>query len=119
VEYYGTPTVEPGSTLGVPEPSMLTVQPWDPSLLSVIEKVIRSSGPGVEPGQRRQDLKCPFRLSRRKGERNWVKHFISSWRTIAPPSAMSGATRTSLEKLRKDKKISEDDERRGLEEIRS
>ena len=39
VEYYGTPTpLNQVATLGVPDPTMLTVQPWDPSLLSVIEK---------------------------------------------------------------------------------
>src|ERR1700681_4211343 len=47
VEYYGTPTpLNQVSTLGVPEPSMLTIQPWDVSLLAAIEKSIRSSDLG-------------------------------------------------------------------------
>ena len=43
VEYYGTPTpLNQVATLGVPEPTSLTVQPWDPSLLPAIDKAIRS-----------------------------------------------------------------------------
>src|ERR1035437_6235975 len=60
VEYYGTPTpLNQVSTLGVPEPSMLTVQPWDPSLLSVIEKVIRSSDLGLTPAKDGRILRGP------------------------------------------------------------
>jgi ribosome recycling factor len=50
VEYYGTPTpLNQVATLGVPDPSLLTVQPWDPSLLPAIEKIIRSSDLGLNP----------------------------------------------------------------------
>src|SRR5208337_5381783 len=50
VEYYGTPTpLNQVATLGVPEPSMLTIQPWDVSLVGAIDKAIRSSDLGLNP----------------------------------------------------------------------
>ena len=50
IEYYGTATpLNQVATLGVPEPNLLTVQPWDPGLVTVIEKAIRSSDLGMSP----------------------------------------------------------------------
>jgi ribosome recycling factor len=61
VEYYGTHTpLNQVATLGVPDPSMITVQPWDPSLLTVIEKVIRSSDLGLNPVNDGKILKVPI-----------------------------------------------------------
>ena len=119
VEYYGTPTpLNQVSTLGVPEPSMLTVQPWDPSLLSVIEKVIRSSDLGLNPVNDGKILKVPIPPLTEERRKELVKHLhklMENHRT-----ALRNVRRDAneaLKKLLKDKKISEDDERRGLEEI--
>ena len=49
-DYYGTPTpLNQMATLHVPEPSLITVQPWDVSQIGVIEKAIRSSDLGLNP----------------------------------------------------------------------
>jgi ribosome recycling factor len=119
VEYYGTPTpLNQVATLGVPEPSMLTVQPWDPSLLSVIEKVIRSSDLGLNPVNDGKILKVPIPPLTEERRRELVKHLhkvMENHRTAV--RNIRRDANEGLKKLLKDKKISEDDERRGLEEI--
>ena len=119
MEYYGTPTpLNQVATLGVPDPTMLTVQPWDPSLLPVIEKVIRSSDLGLNPVNDGKILKVPIPPLTEERRKELVKHLhkvMENHRT-----AVRNIRRDSneeLKKLLKDKKISEDDERRGLEEI--
>ena len=61
VEYYGTPTpLNQVATLGVPEPTLLTVQPWDPSLIGAIDKAIRSSDLGLNPVNDGKVLRVPI-----------------------------------------------------------
>jgi len=119
VEYYGTPTpLNQVATLGVPEPSMLTVQPWDPSLLSVLEKVIRSSDLGLNPVNDGKILKVPIPPLTEERRKELVKHLhkvMENHRTAV--RNVRRDANEALKKLLKDKKISEDDERRGLEEI--
>ena len=119
VEYYGTPTpLNQVATLGVPDPTMLTVQPWDPSLLSVIEKVIRSSDLGLNPMNDGKILKVPIPPLTEERRKELVKHLHKAMENHR--TAVRNIRRDSneaLKKLLKDKKISEDDERRGLEEI--
>src|SRR3990172_5782910 len=60
VEYYGTATpLNQVATLGVPEPTMLTVQPWDMSLVGAIDKAIRSSDLGLNPVNDGKILRVP------------------------------------------------------------
>ncbi len=119
VEYYGTPTpLNQVATLGVPEPSLLTVQPWDPSLLSVIEKVIRSSDLGLNPVNDGKILKVPIPPLTEERRKELVKHLhkvMENHRTAV--RNIRRDANEALKKLLKDKKISEDDERRGLEEV--
>jgi ribosome recycling factor len=119
VEYYGTPTpLNQVATLGVPEPSMLTVQPWDPSLLSVLEKVIRSSDLGLNPVNDGKILKVPIPPLTEERRKELVRHLhkvMENHRTAV--RNVRRDANEALKKLLKDKKISEDDERRGLEEI--
>ena len=119
VEYYGTPTpLNQVATLGVPDPSMITVQPWDPSLLSVIEKVIRSSDLGLNPVNDGKILKVPIPPLTEERRKELVKHLhkvMENHRTAVRNIRRDG--NEALKKLLKDKKISEDDERQGLEEI--
>src|SRR5271170_2005806 len=61
VDYYGTPT--PLNQLGnlhVPEPSLITIQPWDLSQLSVIEKAIRAANLGLNPGNDGKLIRIPI-----------------------------------------------------------
>jgi ribosome recycling factor len=119
VEYYGTPTpLNQVATLGVPEPTMLTVQPWDPTLLAVIDKVIRSSDLGLNPVSDGKVLRVPIPPLTEERRKDLVKHLhkvMENHRTAV--RNIRRDANEALKKLLKDKKISEDDERRGLEEI--
>jgi ribosome recycling factor len=119
VDYYGTPTpISQAATIGIPEPTMLTVQPWDASLLSSIEKAIRSSDLGLNPMSDGKMLRIPIPALTEERRKDLVKHLhkvLENHRT-----AIRNIRRDSndaLKKLLKDKKISEDDEKRGLEEV--
>lgn len=119
VEYYGTPTpLNQVATLGVPEPSLVTVQPWDPSLLGAIEKAIRASDLGLNPVNDGKILRVPIPPLSEERRKELVKHthrILEEHRTAI--RNIRRDVNENLKKLLKDKKISEDDERRGLEEV--
>lgn len=119
VEYYGTPTpLNQVATLGVPEPSLLNVQPWDPSLLPVIEKAIRSSDLGLNPVNDGKILRVPIPPLTEERRKELVKHLhrmLEDHRTAV--RNIRRDANEALKKLLKDKQISEDDERRGLAEV--
>jgi ribosome recycling factor len=119
VEYYGTPTpLSQVATLGVPEASLLTVQPWDPSLLGAIDKAIRASDLGLNPVNAGKILRVPIPPLTEERRKELVKHLhkvLENHRT-----AVRNIRRDSNEefkRLLKDKKMSEDDEKRALEEV--
>ncbi len=118
VEYYGTPTpLNQVATLGVPEPALLTVQPWDPSLLPAIEKAIRSSDLGLNPMSDGKLLRVPVPPLTEERRKELVKHIhkvLENHRTAI--RNIRRDANEALKKLLKEKKISEDDERRGLAE---
>lgn len=119
VDYYGNPTpLNQVATLGVPEPTLLTVQPWDPSLLAVIDKAIRSSDLGLNPVNDGKILRVPIPPLTEERRKELVKHIhkvLENHRT-----AIRNVRRDAneqLKKLFKDKVISEDEEKRALEEV--
>lgn len=118
VEYYGTPTpLNQVATLGVPEPALLTVQPWDPSLLAAIDKAIRASDLGLNPVNDGRILRVPIPPLTEERRKELVKHLhkvLENHRTAI--RNIRRDTNEGLKKLLKDKTISEDDERRALEE---
>jgi ribosome recycling factor len=118
VDYYGTPTpLNQVATLGVPEPTLITVQPWDASLLPAIEKAIRSSDLGLNPVNDGKILRVPLPPLTEERRKELVKHVhaLVEKHRLTVRNLRREANET-LKKLLKDKKISEDDERRGLEE---
>ena len=119
VDYYGTPTpLNQVATLGVPEPTMLTVQPWDVSLLAAIDKAIRSSDLGLNPMSDGKVLRVPIPPLTEERRKELVKHLhkvLEDHRTAV--RNIRRDANDSLKKLLKEKKISEDDEKRGLEEV--
>ncbi len=119
VEYYGTPTpLNQVATLGVPEANLLTVQPWDPTLLAAIDKAIRSSDLGLNPVNDGKILRVPIPPLTEERRKELVKHLhkvLENHRT-----AIRNIRRDSNEELKrllKDKKISEDEEKRALEDV--
>src|SRR6058998_3980625 len=119
VDYYGTPTpLNQVATLGVPEPTLLTVQPWDLSLLPAVEKVIRSSDLGLNPVNDGKMLRVPIPPLTEERRKELVKHVhkvLENHRTAI--RNLRRDANEALKKLLKDKAISEDDEKRALEEV--
>ena len=119
VDYYGTGTpLNQVATLSVPEPTLITAQPWDSSLLVLIEKAIRSSDLGLNPVNDGKIIRIPIPPLTEERRKQLAKHVgkvLEDHRT-----AIRNIRRDENEvvkKMLKDKQISEDDERKGLDEI--
>ena len=119
VEYYGTPTpLNQIASVHVPEPQLLTVQPWDQTQLGAIEKAIRASDLGLNPSNDGKLVRIPIpplTEERRKQLAKQVHEIAEEHRT-----AIRNIRRDANEKLKKmlkDKAISEDSERDGLDEV--
>ncbi len=71
VDYYGTPTpLNQVANLHVPEPGMITVQPWDATMLGTIEKVIRTSDLGINPANDGKIIRLPIPPSLKSAAKN-------------------------------------------------
>jgi len=119
VEYYGTPTpLNQVATLSVPEPTLITAQPWDMSVLPAIEKAIRSSDLGLNPGNDGKLIRIPIpplTEERRKQLAKHVHKVLEDHRT-----AIRNIRRDEnevIKKMLKDKQVSEDEERKALDEV--
>ncbi|HXH29107.1 MAG TPA: ribosome recycling factor [Candidatus Polarisedimenticolia bacterium] len=119
VEYYGTPTpLQQVCTLTIPEATLIVAQPWDVTLIQKIEKAIRSSDLGLNPTNDGKLIRIPIPAlteERRKQLAKRVREIAEQGRT-----AIRLERRTANEafkKLLKDKSISEDDEKRGLDSV--
>ena len=118
VDYYGTPTpINQVATLHVPEPTLITVQPWDVSQIGAIEKAIRSADLGLNPSNDGKLIRVPIPALTEERRKELVKklHGVAEDHRVALRNIRRDANE-SLKKLLKDKLISEDDERRALEE---
>jgi len=119
VDQYGTPTpVNQLATLHVPEASMLTLQPWDTSQIAIIEKAIRASDLGLNPSNDGKLIRVPIPMLTEERRKDLVKklHHVVEEHRVAMRNVRRDANE-SVKKLLRDKVISEDDERRALDEI--
>lgn len=119
VDYYGTPTpLNQLATLHVPEPSMITIQPWDTSQIGPIEKSIRASDLGLNPSNDGKLIRVPIPPLTEERRKEIVKrlHHVVEDHRVAMRNIRRDANE-SLKKLLKDKVVSEDDERRSLDEV--
>jgi len=119
VDYYGnlTPLTQLAS-VHAPEPQMLTVQPWDLSQLGAVEKAIRTADLGLNPSNDGKLIRIPIpplTAERRKQLAKQVHEIAEDHRTAVRNIRRDGNDR--LKKMLKDKTISEDAERDGLEEV--
>ena len=119
VEYYGTPTpLNQIASVHVPEPQMLTVQPWDQTQIGAIEKAIRSADLGLNPSNDGKLVRIPIpplTEERRKQLAKQVHEIAEEHRTAIRNIRRDANDR--LKKMLKEKTISEDNERDGLDEI--
>src|SRR5688500_11438990 len=119
IDYYGTPTpINQVATLHVPEPFMITVQPWDVSQIGQIEKAIRSSDLGLNPGNDGKIIRVPIPQLTEERRKEFVKklHQVAEDHRVGLRNIRRDANEQT-KKLLKDKLISEDDDRRAHEEI--
>src|SRR4029077_15330297 len=119
VEYYGTPTpINQAAQLGTPDATLITVQPYDVSLVGPIEKAIRASDLGLNPSNDGRIIRIPvppLTEERRKTLAKHVHTVLEDHRTAVRNIRRDG--NDHLKKMLKDKTISEDDEKKGLDEI--
>ena len=119
VDYYGTPTpLNQMASVAVPEPQLLTVQPWDISQVNAVEKAIIAANLGMNPSNDGKIIRLPvppLNEERRKQLGKQV-HEIAEEHRVAIRNIRQRANDT-LKKMLKDKQVSEDDERSGLDDV--
>ena len=119
VDYYGTPTpLRQLSTVSVPEPRMLTVQPFDPGSIKAIEKAIMESDLGLTPSNDGKLIRLPIPQlteERRKDLVKVVRHRAEEGR-IAVRNVRRDAMKR-LEELVRNGDVGDDDERRAEERV--
>jgi ribosome recycling factor len=119
VEAYGTRVpLNQVASLSVPEPSMIVAQPFDPSLMGAIERAIRASDLGLNPNNDGKVVRIPVPAltDERRRELSRHVHKMSEEGRNAVRAVRRDANER-LKKLAKDRKVSEDEEKRGLDDI--
>jgi ribosome recycling factor len=119
VEYYGSAMpLNQIAQVHAPEAQLITVQPFDPTSLGAIEKAIRSADLGLNPMNDGKMIRVPVPPLTEERRREMVKHLhkvLEEHRTAVRNIRRDG--NDGIKKILKDKKITEDDERRALDEI--
>jgi ribosome recycling factor len=119
VDYYGTPTpLNQVASLHVPEPSLITIQPWDVSQIGAIEKSIGASDLGLNPNNDGKLIRVPIPPLTEERRKEIVKrlHSVAEDHKVAARNIRRDANE-NIKKLLKDKLISEDDDRRAHDEV--
>jgi ribosome recycling factor len=118
VEAYGsTMPINHVATLHVPEPSLITIQPYDVSQIGLIEKSIRASDLGLNPSNDGKMIRVPIPVLTEERRKELVKHLhhAAEDHRILVRNVRRDANE-GTKKLLKDKAISEDDERRAIDD---
>jgi ribosome recycling factor len=119
VDYYGSQMpLNQIAQVHAPEPQLITVQPFDPTSLPAIEKAIRSADIGLNPMNDGKIIRVPVPPLTEERRRDMVKHLhkvLEDHRTAVRNIRRDG--NDAIRKAMKDKKITEDDEKRALDEI--
>jgi len=119
VEAYGSfVPLNQVASLSVPEPTTIVAQPFDPSLTSAIERAIQKSSLGLNPSSDGKVIRIPIPSltdERRRELSRLVHKYAEEGRNAVRQVRREANDR--LKKLTRDHTISEDDERRGLDEV--
>ena len=119
VEAYGaTVPLNQVASLSIPEPTLIVAQPFDPSLMGAIERAVQKSNLGLNPASDGKVLRIPIPAlteERRKELSRLVHKYAEEGRNAVRQVRRDANER--LKKLLKEHKISEDDERRALEDV--
>jgi ribosome recycling factor len=119
VDYHGTQMpINQLGTVTVPDPMMLVISPWDPGAVALIDKAIRTSDLGLNPANDGKVIRLPVPSLTEERRKDLVKHLhkvLENHRT-----AMRNVRRDikeAIEHLEKEKKVSEDERKRSVEEL--
>jgi ribosome recycling factor len=119
VDYHGTPMpVNQLGTVTTPDATIIVVSPWDPSAVPLIDKAIRTSDLGLNPTNDGKVVRVPIPAlteDRRKDIVKQLHKVLENHRTAV--RNIRRDLKEAIEKLEKDKKISEDDKKRALDEL--
>jgi len=119
VDYHGTPMpVNQLGTLTVPDATMIVISPWDPSVVPLIDKAIRTSDLGLNPTNDGKVVRVPIPSLTEERRKDIVKQLhkvLENHRTAV--RNIRRDLKEAIEKLEKEKKISEDEKKRALDEL--
>ncbi len=119
VDYYGSLTpINQMATLGVPDHTLITVQPWDPALLEALDKAIRSADLGLNPINDGKILKIPIPPldeERREEIAAHIKKMLEDEKTSL--RVMRRESKENIEELEEEKEITEDDKYWGYDKL--
>ena len=119
VDYHGTPMpVNQLGTVTTPDATMIVISPWDPSAVPLIDKAIRTSDLGLNPTNDGKVVRVPIPAlteDRRKDIVKQLHKVLENHRTAI--RNIRRDLKEAIEKLEKDKKISEDEKKRALDEL--
>jgi ribosome recycling factor len=119
VDYHGTPMpVNQLGTVAVPEATLLVISPWDPSVVPLIDKAIRASDLGLNPTNDGKVVRIPMPSPTEERRKEIVKHLhkvLENHRTAV--RNIRRDVKETIDKLEKEKKISQDEQKRALDEI--
>ncbi len=119
VDYHGTPMpVNQLGTVTVPDATMIVVSPWDPSVVPLIDKAIRTSDLGLNPTNDGKVVRVPIPSLTEERRKDIVKHLhkvLENHRTAV--RNIRRDLKEAIEKLENEKKISEDEKKRALDEL--
>jgi ribosome recycling factor len=119
VDYHGTPMpVNQLGTVAVPEPTLLVISPWDPSVVPLIDKAIRTSDLGLNPTNDGKVVRIPMPSPTEERRKEIVKHLhkvLENHRTAV--RNIRRDVKEAIDKMEKEKKISQDEQKRALDEM--
>lgn len=119
VDYYGTLTpINQVATLGVPDPTLITIQPWDSSLLETLDRAIRAADLGLNPINDGKTLKIPIPPLDEERRQELAKHIrkiLEEEKTAL--RVMRREAKERIEELEENKEITEDDKYWGYDKL--
>jgi ribosome recycling factor len=119
VDYHGTPMpINQLAALTVPDPATIMISPWDPGAVALIDKAIRTSDLGLNPANDGKVVRVPIPPLTEDRRKDLVKHIhkvLENHRTAV--RNIRRDIKEAVEKLETDKKMSEDERKRSLDEL--
>jgi ribosome recycling factor len=119
VDYHGTPMpINQLGNLTIPDPMMIVISPWDPGAVPLVDKAIRTSDLGLNPANDGKVIRVPIPPLTEERRKELVKHIhkvLENHRTAV--RNIRRDIKEAIEKLEREKKISEDDKKRSLDEL--